>query len=441
MPEAGFVHEKTWIETLLRYLQDQKIKRLVVGLSGGVDSVVLLDLVSQIKNVPVSAVHVNHQLHPRSDEYESFCIALGKKYQLGVHCQRVAVSEQGSLEARAREARYDVFEQHLVQGDLLLLAHHADDQVETVLFRLFRGGRVPGLEGMPVTRAIGKALLHRPLLGVLRADIEKYARERKLVWCEDPTNADVDADRNYIRHKVMPVIDDRFPGAKKALLAGLGRDQIARVQLNERLSEQLEQVRDSLDGLRLNLLRRMSHQELVLLLTHWLDDLNLPQPSGRMLLELAGNIAKQNRIDMAASELEFREQGDVVYVLRPLPPMVFVSCALGDFEFSGGRVSSNAIKGGALRASSDYTVAFRSGKEKIRIGKNRDIKNIFQESRVPSWLRDRIPLIYSGDELVAIAAVPGWQISMRVADGWAAGIEEEGFNVSLSLADSVLRDC
>jgi tRNA(Ile)-lysidine synthetase-like protein len=160
-----------------------------------------------------------------------------------------------------------------------------------------------------------------------------------------------------------------------------------------------------------------------------------------MLLELAGNIAKQNRIDMAASELEFREQGDVVYVLRPLPPMVFVSCPLGDFEFSGGRVSSNAIKGGALRASSDYTVAFRSGKEKIRIGKNRDIKNIFQESRVPSWLRDRIPLIYSGDELVAIAAVPDWQISMRVADGWAAGIEEEGFNVSLSLADSVLRDC
>ena len=84
------MHEKTWIETLLRYLQDQKIKRLVVGLSGGVDSVVLLDLVSQIKNVPVSAVHVNHQLHPRSDEYESFCIALGKKYQLGVHCQRWA---------------------------------------------------------------------------------------------------------------------------------------------------------------------------------------------------------------------------------------------------------------------------------------------------------------------------------------------------------------
>ena len=80
-------------------------------------------------------------------------------------------------------------------------------------------------------------------------------------------------------------------------------------------------------------------------------------------------------------------------------------------------------------------MAFRSGQEKIRIGKNRDIKNIFQESRVPSWLRDRIPLIYAGDELVAIAAVPGWQISMKIADGWAAGAGEEGFEVSLSLAD------
>ena len=165
MPEVDFVHEKVLTETFMRHLEDQKIKRLVVGLSGGVDSVVLLDIVSQIKEVPVSAVHVNHHLHPRSDDYEKFCMALGEKYQFEVRCQSVAVSAQGSLEARAREARYNVFEQYLVEGDLLLLAHHADDQVETVLFRLFRGGRVLGLEGMPVTRAIGKAALHRPHAG------------------------------------------------------------------------------------------------------------------------------------------------------------------------------------------------------------------------------------------------------------------------------------
>ena len=438
MHEAGFVHEKVLTETFLRHLEDQKIKRLVVGLSGGVDSVVLLDIVSQVKKIPVSAVHVNHHLHSRSDEYEKFCIALGEKYQLEVRCQSVAVSEWGSLEARAREARYNVFEQHLVEGDLLLLAHHADDQVETVLFRLFRGGRVPGLEGMPVTRAIGKVALHRPLLDIPRADIEKYARERKLSWCEDPTNAEVDADRNYIRHNIMPVIDSRFPGAKKALLAGMGRDQIARSQRKQLLGGQLEQVSHSPDGLRLNLLRRMPQDELVLLLTHWLDDLNLPQPTGRMLLELAGNIVNKNRIDMAASDLEFRDLDNVVYVLRPLPSMEFVGCSLGDFEFPGGFVSNKFIKGQGLRASSGYRVAFRSGKEKIRMGKNRDIKNIFQESRVPSWLRGRIPLIYAGNELVAIAAVPDWQISMKVADGWLAGTEEEGFDVSLSLADRVL---
>ena len=95
------------------------------------------------------------------------------------------------------------------------------------------------------------------MLGITRTDIEKYARERQLSWCEDPTNAEVDADRNYIRHNIMPVIDSRFPGAKKALLAGLGRDLIARGQLNERLSGQLEQVRHSLDGLKLDLLRLM----------------------------------------------------------------------------------------------------------------------------------------------------------------------------------------
>jgi tRNA(Ile)-lysidine synthase len=438
MLETGLLHEKVLTETFMRHLEAQKVKRLVVGLSGGVDSVVLLDIVSQIKEVPVLAVHVNHHLHPRSDDYEKFCMALGDKYQFEVHCQSVAVSAQGSLEARAREVRYNAFEQYLVEGDLLLLAHHADDQVETVLFKLFRGGRVLGLEGMPVTRAIGKAALFRPMLRITRTDIEKYAGERQLSWCEDPTNAEVGADRNYIRHNIMPVIDSRFPGAKKALLSGLRRDLIARGQLNERLNGQLEEVRHSLDGLKLDLLRLIRQDELVLLLTQWLDDLSQPQPRGKMLLELAGNILNQNRIDIATSELEFRDLDNVVYVLRPLPPMEFVGCSLGDFEFPGGCVTNNFIKGSGLRVSSGYSVVFRSGKEKIRMGKNRDIKNIFQESRVPYWIRDRVPLIYSGKELVAIAAVPDWKISMKVADGWLAGREEEGFNVSLSLADRVL---
>ena len=438
MLETGLLHEKVLTETFMRHLKAQKVKRLVVGLSGGVDSVVLLDIVSQIKEVPVLAVHVNHRLHPRSDDHEKFCMALGVKYQFKVHCQSVAVSAQGSLEARAREVRYNVFEQYLIEGDLLLLAHHADDQVETVLFKLFRGGRVLGLEGMPVIRAIGKAALFRPMLGITRTDIEKYARERQLSWCEDPTNAEVSADRNYIRHNIMPVIDSRFPSAKKALLSGLRRDLIARGQLNERLNGQLEEVRHSLDGLKLDLLRLIRQDELVLLLTQWLDDLSQPQPRGRMLLELAGNILNQNRIDIATSELEFRDLDNVVYVLRPLPPMEFVGCSLGDFEFPGGCVTNNFIKGSGLRVSSGYSVVFRSGKEKIRMGKNRNIKNIFQESRVPYWIRDRVPLIYSGNELVAIAAVPDWKISMKIADGWLAEREEEGFNVSLSLADRVL---
>ena len=432
------MHKKVLTGTFMRHLEDHKIKRLVVGLSGGVDSVVLLDIVSQIKEVSVLAVHVNHHLHTRSDDHEKFCRSLGEKYLFEVRCQSVAVSAHGSLEAKAREARYNVFEQYLVEGDLLLLAHHADDQVETVLFKLFRGSRVLGLEGMPATRAIGKAALYRPMLGITRADIEKHAKEHQLSWCEDPTNAEVDADRNYIRHNIMPVIDSRFPGAKKALLAGLGKDLIARGQMNELLNGRLEHVRHSLDGLKLDLLRLMPEDELVLLLTRWLDDLNQPQPSGRMLLELAGNILNQNRIDMRVSELEFRDLDNVVYVLRPLPPAEFVGCSLGDFEFPGGCVSNDVVKGGGLRASSGYAVVFRSGKEKIRMGKNRDIKNIFQESRVPFWIRDRVPLIYAGDELVAIAAVPDWKISMKVADGWLAGPEEEGLGVSLSLADRVL---
>jgi tRNA(Ile)-lysidine synthase len=431
------VPENMLANILLPYVEKHKIRRIFVAVSGGIDSVVLLDCVMRLPELLVSAIHVNHHLHPLADEHELFCLALSKRYQIEVHCESVEVSSRGSMEARAREARYEVFSRYLSAGDVLLLAHHSDDQVETLLLKLFRGGRVFGLEGMPGSRALGEGLLFRPFLGVSRADIKKYAIKHELLWCEDPSNLAVGADRNYIRHEVVPLIYSRFPSAKDVLIAGLGRDMTARSQLAASLGEILEEVRYTSDSLNLERLQIMSQDVLVMILTRWLEELFLPQPTGKMLLELANRIVTRNRIDMSSNFLEFREFKGVMYVLRPIPEWGFVSRSLVDFEVPGGAVYSEPMLGCGLKTLANCKVAFRTGGEKIRIGRNRAIKNLFQENRVPFWIRNRVPLIYVGDEIVAIAAIPGWMVQMQVADGWGVEEEEKGFLISLSLEDRV----
>ncbi|MCG2581649.1 MAG: tRNA lysidine(34) synthetase TilS [Marinobacter sp.] len=207
-----------------------------VALSGGLDSVLLLHAVSRClgNDRTIAAIHVNHQLQANAGETEQFCRKLCESLRVPLTVERVTVptkatdeSTTGGIEEAARNARYDIFERTLEPGHILLMAHHGDDQAETVLFRLLRGSGVAGLAGMPSSRVLGMGELHRPFLAFSRQQIRDWAQQAGLVWVEDPSNTDQKFDRNFLRHSVMPLLKSRWPSLIKRLRhsAGACRDQ------------------------------------------------------------------------------------------------------------------------------------------------------------------------------------------------------------------------
>ena len=189
--------------------------RLVVGYSGGVDSHALLHYLAahRAQLPPLLAVHIQHGLHPDSPQWslhcEAVCGALNIDF-VSIPVQLEDIAAQG-LEAAARTARYAAFSTLLAAGDMLLTAQHQQDQAETVLLQLLRGGGVKGLAAMPTAMPLGAGTLCRPLLLLSQSDIMVYAKQHKLTWIEDPSNADSRWDRNYLRQQVMPLLQNRWP--------------------------------------------------------------------------------------------------------------------------------------------------------------------------------------------------------------------------------------
>ncbi|MEM7294186.1 MAG: tRNA lysidine(34) synthetase TilS, partial [Pseudomonadota bacterium] len=190
-------------------------KRWLLGYSGGLDSSVLLHQLAAIAQRPaLHAIHVNHQLSPYADNWQAHAQMVCDQLQVPLTVITVPAPENRGkgLEDAARAARYQAFESVLEEGDVLMLAHHQDDQAETMLLRLLRGAGARGLAGMPQQRVIGRAELLRPLLDRGRADLEAYAQANQLKYITDDSNDDTRLDRNYLRSEVMPMLASRWPG-------------------------------------------------------------------------------------------------------------------------------------------------------------------------------------------------------------------------------------
>lgn len=193
--------------------------RLVVGFSGGIDSVVLLHALVSLRREGVSALHVHHGLSPHADAWADFCAGFAARLGVPFECVQVTV-ERGTkdgLEAAARRARHAVFAR--TAADWIVLAHQRDDQAETLLFNLLRGTGLAGAAAMQETS--GRLL--RPLLTMGRAEIVAYAQAHDLPWIEDESNADVRQSRNFLRHRILPSLTQRFPAAARNLAAAAAR--------------------------------------------------------------------------------------------------------------------------------------------------------------------------------------------------------------------------
>nr|BFD39949.1 tRNA lysidine(34) synthetase TilS [Pseudomonas sp. FFPRI_1] len=404
-----------------------------VAFSGGLDSTVLLHLLAELARhhpLPLlSAVHVHHGLQTAADAWPKHCQAICDALGVPLRVIHVQVPAGASLEQAAREARYSAFEQVIAANEVLLTAQHRDDQAETLLFRLLRGAGVRGLSAMPESRALGDGTLLRPLLGVSRADLERYAEEQRLSWVEDPSNADHHYSRNYLRHKVMPSLIARWPQALASMSRSAAHLAQAQGLLDELAELDLAAAGEGaqfswlgLPSLALGPLQSLSPARQRNALSHWLngfgrlpdtdhwagwDSLRDAGVEARPIWRLAdGELHRGGGRIWWLSGTWLQPIGGEIEWLDPASPL--------SLPGNGQVVFKGTPPHGPLR------IRYRQGGEVLLVAGrgHRDLKRVLNETGLPGFARGRLPLLYQEERLLGLAnlAVPGanpqadWQL-------------------------------
>ena len=417
----------------------QGVHRWVVGFSGGVDSTVLLHWLSHLSNrLPILALHVNHQLDPDAplwaEAAANFSASLGIDYQV----VPVDVASGGSVEAAARAARYAAFEAVLGAGDVLILGHHADDQVETVVLNMLRGSERPGLQGMPGDRIVGQATLVRPLLKVERARLIAYAESHGLEWIEDPSNARVQHDRNFLRHEVLPTLDQRFVGWRRRIETELARDESFGEAVDEAVSRDLEVCLDGL-GLRVDRLIKYSHARQRMILRRFLAERCPHQPSGSAIDEFLDQLRSpkaRGRAELLISDWTLDgDRGWIFLVSQKEPPLWLPEQWQGErFRRSGTLLlCQHSVRGGLRKPISQYRMSAMRPGLRIQRGHHQDVRELLRAAGIPRWLRKRLPVVMEGESVVMVPAVLPWLEYPLVGDGSASSATDAGWGLSLMM--------
>jgi tRNA(Ile)-lysidine synthase len=419
--EKGFVSLST---------SHKKMKSMTVALSGGVDSVVLLHLLHQlqkIQNFTLKASHVHHGLSKNADKWVKFCEKLCTKLSIPLDVNYIKLPQKKSLgiEGEARQLRYEKLLQS--QTDLVVLAHHEDDQAETFLLQLIRGAGVKGLSSM--AHFDDTRRLWRPLLNTPRIDIESYAKKHKLKWIEDESNQNIDFDRNFIRSKVLPILKNRFNHIIKVISRSASHLAEAQYLLDDLAKMDLKSYLKSDNykhKLHVKTLDKLSLSRAKNVLRYWLEINDQMMPSKDLLDELLRQVLtakKDATIKIQLSkDFEIRRYQDEIYIVQKNQngQKNYEIIWKGESEIilpNGQKLTFKKVKGRGIHLKflrdQKLKIRNRQGGESFKPDSKRPtkkIKQLLQESDLPSWERDFFPMIFVGDEL---AALPNFGIDQK----------------------------
>ncbi len=409
-----------------------------MALSGGVDSVALLHALADSRRVlarRLVAFHVNHGLVEEADEWQEFCGGLCEGFGIPYEGLSVSVVNSGAgLEAAARKARYNAIQSRMRAEDVVITAHHADDQAETLLLQAVRGAGPHGLSAMATLRPFGPGWLARPLLDLCRADITRYAAQQGLRWVDDSSNRSAEFTRNRVRRDILPLLASLGHGGTRALARSARLQAQSAGLLDEVAAEDMKMASGRYGAvlccehlLSLSVSRRRN------LIRFWLRQRGVPMLHEAQMDTLDRDILgagkdRQPELRWAGvvlrrfrAELSLHRDGEIAAPrddeLRFLPPR--------DLVLPVGWLRARAVIGDGIKQGLDYSVRFRRGGEALRpVGDShcRSVKYLFQRHHVPPWRRSIVPLLFADDRLAAIPGIciahefaaaqgePAWQV-------------------------------
>lgn len=386
---------------------------VAIGLSGGLDSTVLAHALSRVSDIgALRALHIHHGLHRDADAWADAsrrtCEALG----IPLEVVRVRVTKCGEgLEAAARQARIDAFHAHLRDHEVLALAHHRDDQAETFLLRALRASGPEGLAAMRTLRAFGPAFLWRPLLDVSRDELRAYADAHGLAWIDDPSNDSLEHDRNFLRHRVLPLLRERWPHvdasfARAAMLSAEASDLLGIEDAHA-----LEQARtDDPAILSATALSALDPTRRARVLRRWILERHAPPLPAEGIAQVGADLATgapDAGFRFAWADVELRRWRDLLrFATRARPT---------DPRWSDtwdGRLplilpdGGTLVLEGATAFDAPLRVRLRQGGERIVLpsrAHSHSLKHALQEAGMPTWERERLPLLVDAQDQVFAA--------------------------------------
>lgn len=395
-----------------------------VAYSGGLDSHVLLSICYRLRTqlgIKLRAIHINHHLNPQAHAWAQHCAQVCAQYHIDFTERDIHLDNTSgvSIEEAARNMRYAIFAQYLDKEDMLLTAHHQDDQAETVMLQLLRGAGPKGLAAMPGTKPFAKGQHGRPLLLFSRAELQDYAETQQLQWINDESNLNDKYVRNFIRHTMFPLLQTRWP----ALSATLARTANHCAESQALLEEFALTISKDVKGAQHNALSvskllQLSSLRQRLILRSWIHSQGFPIPHTRKLHAIQHNVlqAKRDRVPCVSwQDVELRRYRDDIFLMPALLKHEESVLLTWDIHHplriaDLGVLEARVVHGNGLRTGLPaVSVRFRQGGETVCLAKRgkHTLKNLFQEWSIPPWQRSRIPLIFVNSTL---AAVPGYFI-------------------------------
>ena len=419
-------------QVLAGRLADPPHTRYCVAFSGGLDSSVLLALMNSIvaewPDAALRAIHVNHGLYADADRWQSAAQAAAQKLGVEFSAIRVVVAEDapGGVEAAARDARYRALADAMVSGEVLVCAHHLDDQLETFLLQLMRGAGPAGLAAMPVVRDLGPGLLLRPLLSVSRDELSDWARRNAIGWCEDSSNRNQQFARNYLRHRILPLLRERWPSvagsaARSAAHCAEAESLLAELAAHD-LGDPPGETGYPVAVLSTGKFDGLSAARVRNLLRYWIRSEGYPVPGHGRLGEIIDSVVAA-RADAEPlvrwGDTELRRYRDRLYLMpsrgaapdrvlawdtdKPLAlpgSMGRLELATADSDCPDEVIANRLLE-------RHCTVRFRGGGEHFRPagGRRKPLKKWLQEKGIPPWMRSRLPLVFCADRLVWVPGI------------------------------------